>query len=120
MHSLRSYEGYLLIDHRNSPGVPDEIMVNQGLTPGSGKGLFESATFTCPYCERVIVMNPDRSRPRAFDRKTNHYICDPCDGIRSTGVEMKTMKQLTDELLNKAAKAPQSETFQSSVIVIGV
>lgn len=120
MHSLRSHEGYILIDHRNSPGVPDAIMVPQGLIPGAGKGLFESATYTCPYCERVVILNPDRSRARAYDRKTDHYICDSCDALRSTGAEMKPMKQIADELSNRAAKAQSSECFQSPVISLGV
>lgn len=120
MHSLRSHEGYILIDHRNSPGVSDAIMVPQGLSPGAGKGLFESATYTCPYCETVVIMNPDRSRPRAYDRKTDHYICDPCDALRLTGAVMKPMKQIADELTDRAAKAQASEVFQSPVISVGV
>jgi hypothetical protein len=117
MKSLQSHEGYLLIDHRDSPGVPDEIMVPQGYIPGAGRGTFESATYTCPYCEAVVVMNPDRSRPRAYCRKTDHYICDECDALRLTGVEMKTMKQIADEILNKNAReGVSSEVFQSPVI----
>ena len=118
MHSLRSHEGILTIDHRASPGLPDAVVVKQGLIPGAGRGLFESATFTCPYCEKVVVMNPDRSRPRNYDRKTNHLICDNCEAIRVSGVEMKTIKQLADELRNMAAKAGvSSEVFQSPVII---
>lgn len=116
---MRSFEGYFLMDHRNSPGVPDSVVVSQGLTPGAGQGIFESATFTCPYCERVVVMNPDRSRPRNFDKKTNHLICDGCEALRVSGVEMKTMKQLADEMLNEAAKGSvSSETFSSSIILL--
>jgi hypothetical protein len=119
MISLRSHEGEVLIDHRNSPGVPDQIMLATGYPVGAGHGKFESATFTCPYCETVVVMNPDRSRPRNYDRKTNHLICDGCEALRVSGVEMKTMKQIADELLNQAAKVPvTSEAFQSPTIII--
>ena len=110
----------MMIDHRNSPGVPDEVMVKAGYTPGAGRGLYESATYTCPYCETVVVMNPDRSRARAFDHKSGRYICDPCDALRLTGVEMKTMKQIADELLNRAAKGldeRESEVYQSPVLL---
>jgi hypothetical protein len=31
MGSLRSHEGYYMMDHRVSPGVPDELVVKQGL-----------------------------------------------------------------------------------------
>ena len=118
MSTLRSLEGYIMIDHRNSPGVPDEVMVKQGLIPGSGRGLFESATFTCPYCETVVIMNPDRSRPRGYDRKLDRYICDRCETVRVSGAPMKTMKQVADEILNTNAKAGvSSEAFQSPVII---
>lgn len=118
MNSLRSHEGYLLIDHRGSPGVPDELMVPQGYIPGAGHGKFESATFTCPYCEFVVVLNPDRSRPRNFDKKTQHLICDGCEHkIKVLGLDLKPMKQIADELRNEAAKTPQSEVFQSPVLI---
>lgn len=119
MTSLRSHEGLMTIDHRNSPGVPDEIAIATGYQAGGLKAgtLFESATFTCPYCETVVVMNPNRSRPRNYDKKTNHLICDGCEAIRVTGVEMKTMKQIADEILNKAAQITlTSEAFQSPLL----
>lgn len=106
------------MDHRASPGLPDSLVISQGLIPGAGRGLFESATFTCPYCETVVVMNPDRSRPRNYDPKTDHLICDNCEAVRASGVEMKTMKQIADELRNEATKTGvSSEVFQSPVII---
>lgn len=98
--SLRAHEGYILVDHRESPGVPDEQMLPAGFPVGSGRGLFESATFTCPYCNAVVVLNPNRSRPRNYDAATNHLICDGCQSLKDTGVALKTMQQIADELLN--------------------
>ena len=72
MSSLRRHEGYLLIDHRVSPGVPagpDPALV------GAGR-LFESATITCSHCQAVVILNPDRSRPRHYCAKCDHYVCD--------------------------------------------
>ena len=118
LKSLRSHEGYFMMDHRNSPGVPDAEVVRQGLIPGAGRGLFESATFTCPYCECVVVLNPDRSRPRNYDPATNHLICDGCEAIRKSGQPMKTMKQIADEILNQRAKqVGTTEAFQSPIII---
>ena len=80
--SLRSLEGYMLIDNTNSPGVPDAIVVAQGLPPGAGRGKFESGTFTCSHCEAVVVLNPDRTRSRGYCRKCDHYVCDGCEANR--------------------------------------
>lgn len=118
MKSLRSHEGYMLVDHRESPGVPDELMLPAGFPAGAGHGLFESATFTCPYCNAVVVMNPDRSRPRNYDPKTDHLICDGCEALCVSGVVLKTMQQLADEIMGEAAKKPStSEAFVSPIII---
>jgi hypothetical protein len=121
MSSLRSHEGYLLIDHRNSPGVPDEIMVAQGFSPGAGRqdSVFESATFTCSHCEVVVVMNPNRQRERGYCRKCDHYVCDTCEARRvASGGECKPFKVMVEEVLNLAAKKPaSSEVFQSPLLL---
>lgn len=66
MLSKRSLEGYLLIDHSSAPGAG---MVGPGRK-------FESATITCSHCQRVVILNPDRSRSRGHCRRCDHYICD--------------------------------------------
>jgi len=45
---------------------------------GVGRGTFESATYTCSHCNALVVMNPDRSRPREVCRKCMHVVCDSC------------------------------------------
>lgn len=65
MKSLRSQEGYILIDHRSSPGTPS--------VPGGA--TYESATFTCSHCHRVVIVNPLRNRPHDYCAKCNHYLC---------------------------------------------
>lgn len=81
MNSERSREGYLMIDHRASPGLPEEIARGTGLDPkycGEGK-LFEAATLTCSHCKAVVVKNPLRVRERAKCFKCGwHYVCDCC------------------------------------------
>ena len=47
--------GYLFIDHRNSPGMPDAMMVRAGYPAGSGKGLFECDTLQCAHCGGVQI-----------------------------------------------------------------
>jgi hypothetical protein len=71
-------EGYLLIDHSNSPGVPPDMVRAAGFpAPAVGPGQrYESPTFTCAHCNRPVIMNPQRSRPRGYCRKCNADVCD--------------------------------------------
>ena len=88
-----------MIDNRNSSGVPDELVVKSGLPIGAGKGLFESPTFTCNHCSRVVVMNPLRTRERGYCRGCDHYICDDCTAVRAQTMVCKTMLQAIDEAM---------------------
>lgn len=82
----RAKEGYLLIDHRNSPGIP-----------GAPK-ILETATFCCSHCSRIVLLGPTRTRPLNYCAKCDHYICDGCkflDGIKAYHVPIVA---LIDEL----------------------
>src|ERR1700675_1557700 len=121
MSSLRSTEGYIWMSHKYSPGVPDELMVKGGYPVGGAHPgtVFESATFTCADCERVVIMNPDRSRARGFCPKCNHYLCDACETVRvQQGGKCNNFKVMVDKLLNKIAAAPVSSNRFISPITI--
>ena len=78
MSSKRRHEGYLLIDHRYSPGVPfNPAMIGKpdSLIVGSGNTM-ESATTTCSHCQVVVVLNPLRTRARGYCQKCDRYVCD--------------------------------------------
>jgi hypothetical protein len=124
VHSLRSHEGELLIDHRNSPGVPEEIMVATGLPAFAGKkdSVFECATFTCADCETVVYINPKRNRPRGYCPKCDHYLCDDCEAIRfMSGGQCFNRKIMIDRILNKLASMPvASNVFQSPMCITTV
>jgi hypothetical protein len=104
MKSLRQNEGVILLDHRNSPGVPDAVMQKFDLPAGSGKGVFEAPTYTCSHCQSIVVMNPNRQRERGYCRGCDHNICDTCWGARANGAKCKTFKQVIDEILENAEK----------------
>jgi hypothetical protein len=74
-------EGYLFIDHRFSPGLPEDLARSQGFDPSQikeGKQL-EAATLTCSHCKTVVVKNPYRASERSNCPKCSfHYICDFC------------------------------------------
>ena len=78
MPSKRRHEGWLMVDHRNSPGVPfNPALVGKPpalIVPHSQ--MLESATVTCSHCNVVVVLNPQRTRERGYCPKCDHYVCD--------------------------------------------
>lgn len=83
MNSKKNHEGWLMIDHRASPGVSAEFVRGLGFDPENcgiaGEGeIFEAATITCSHCQTVLLKNPTRTRERGYCAKCDHYICDPC------------------------------------------
>lgn len=67
----KTREGWLLIDHTASPGIP-------GMAP-----RFEVATYRCSHCERQVIRNPARTRERAWCSNCDKYICDQCEAVRA-------------------------------------
>lgn len=98
MSSLRSHEGYLMIDQRNSPGMTEEQAVAAGLPPQAAKGLFESASYTCSHCNSIVVIEPKRTRERAYCRGCDQRICDGCGFIRAQDMKCRSFKALIDEM----------------------
>ena len=78
---MRQREGYLMIDHSASPGIPEDFARAVGLDPDlvrEGKVL-EAATKTCVHCKSTVVLEPRRTRERASCVKCGgKYICDDC------------------------------------------
>lgn len=73
--------GYLMVDHRASPGLPEDIARACGYDPrlsGEGK-VYEADTLTCAHCKGTVVKNIFRTRERHVCKKcSDHYICDAC------------------------------------------
>jgi hypothetical protein len=105
MHSKRSHEGYLLIDHRESPGVPDALLHALGVPMplGAGQGLFEAPTITCSHCQTVLILNPLRTRERAYCAKCDHYICDGCGAALAQSGVCTPFRQVIETVQNQAA-----------------
>lgn len=68
MKTKRRAEGWLLIDHRATQFLGGEV-------PKTG-AFFESPTITCAHCGTIVILNPDRSRPRGHCRRCDAYVCD--------------------------------------------
>jgi predicted RNA-binding Zn-ribbon protein involved in translation (DUF1610 family) len=80
------HEGYIMVDHRASPGVSDEQARAWGRPAGAlGEGkLFETATMHCSHCGAVVIMNPGRTRDREWCTICDKYVCDQC-GLERKG-----------------------------------
>lgn len=106
MSSLKRHEGYLIIDNRFSPGVSEDLVRGSGKNaPVVGEGrVFECDTITCSHCHTIVMLNPDRSRPRNYCRKCDHYICDN----PGCNVGCTPLNQVLDELQEQQALQAQS------------
>ena len=109
-------EGYLMVDHRASPGIPEDIARASGFDPkfcGEGK-MFEAASLTCSHCKGVVVKNPLRTRERHFCVKCGgHYICDGCAfaAAQPDYVHAPFDKVIDDTLRQAALGTPPSLIF---------
>lgn len=112
MASLRRHEGYLLVDHRNSPGLTEEQTHAAGLPPGAGQGLFEAPTYTCSHCQAIVVLNPDRKRERAYCVKCDRNICDACGALYGMTRECRNIQKVLDDVQEAAER-------QSSQLLLG-
>lgn len=116
MPSKQRFEGYLLIDHRNSPGLPEELDAALGRPIGSGQGTFECPTITCGHCQVIVVVNPLRNRTRGYCPKCDTYVCDACEAIRAMKFECRTMKKVVDD----AREAAYHGTLEVPPLLAGV
>jgi hypothetical protein len=86
VHSRRSHEGYLLNDQR-----------------ASGGGVVEVPTLTCSHCHKQMIVNPLRTRERAYCPKCDHSICDGCGLARKlNGGDCVPMNAVIERLQTQA------------------
>ena len=83
MKTKRSHEGYLLNDNR-----------------ASGGGVSELPTITCCHCQRIVVLNPLRTRERGYCRKCDHYVCDD----PACNLDCRPFKAMIDDLQDEVVK----------------
>lgn len=76
---LGGHQGWLIIDHSDSPGIPESMAAQveaQGGIAVPGDTTVEVDTWTCAHCNAVVLKNPDRTRPREVCRKCMKVVCD--------------------------------------------
>lgn len=108
--SKRAQEGYLLIDNRDSPGISPAQAHAAGYPDGAHQGLFEAPTITCSHCHRIVILNPLRTRDRAWCAKCDHYLCDTCGGVYAqTAGECQPLTKIMDQAQNEAARSQEPD-----------
>jgi hypothetical protein len=113
MKSERSKEGWLMLDHRFSPGLPEGLVHASypDLPVNAGKGLFEAPTKSCYHCQAMVVLNPKRQRERAKCPSCRQYICDNCGAAMLHGAACRPFEQWADETLEANVLAEQNGTI---------
>lgn len=104
--SKKSLEGEILIDHRASPGLDAEMALEMGVDPAVvAKGqLFEAPTITCAHCQAMVIVNPNRSRERAWCSKCDKYICDECQIRMHLTLRCDSRERKLDNLKEEVAQ----------------
>lgn len=77
------------------------LMIDNRMTGG---GLIEADTYTCSHCQRVVVVNPQRTRERGFCRKCDHTICDECVATMHLTLTCVPIAKVFDELQEGALR----------------
>lgn len=74
-------KGHLIVDHRASPGIPEDLARRWGYDPktvAEGK-VYEADTMNCAHCNAPKRLTPGRPEELEFCILCNgDYICDPC------------------------------------------
>lgn len=78
MPSLKRFEGYLLTDHSQGPGLQFYSPTAAGLLQYPQETKVEQATLWCCHCSACFLPNPDRDRQREYCRTCDNYLCDCC------------------------------------------
>jgi hypothetical protein len=118
VRTKRSHEGYLLVDNSAGPGVDAGTLAElerragkRATVAGVSEGrTFEAGILTCAHkhCgQSQMIVNPLRTRDRAYCRKCDHYICDTCDLVRKLGDD-SCSHGFIERKREQAAKAQQS------------
>jgi hypothetical protein len=106
IRTKRANEAYVLIDHRNSPGISQEFAhANRLPGPAVGGGkVFESAIAVCHSCGGDIILNPNRTREREWCMEHDAYLCDRCALRRKLTGECISLRKKLSDLYNRLVR----------------
>jgi hypothetical protein len=107
--SLGRDGGYLLVDHTNSPGIPDDLArkwAAQGVVVKPGSTKLEAASYTCAHCQFIVIKNKNRTRPREVCRKCMAVVCDRASCV----LECQPFEMLVEKVASGKALAVDPTT----------
>ena len=110
-------QGYLLVDHRASPGLTEKEALAAGYDPklsGEGK-VYEADTMTCAHCKAVVVKNPFRTRDRPHCYQCDHYICDICAVKAKTQDQHMPFSKFIDQTLSQVINGSSPTLLSNSL-----
>ena len=119
----RAREGYLCIDHTNSPGIPAGFFEKCGLKIdpaiealfGEGRTA-EFATLSCSHCDRQIIRNPGRERERGKCFQCFHYLCDACAAEYKVSGCCKSLAKQLDQLARAIRRQESTRLLMSALV----
>lgn len=112
-----NHENYLFIDA--GAGIPAEMLVAVGLDPRLGRGQHELKTFTCNHCATQLIVNPWRTRERAWCKSCDHYVCDRCKEAQvAAGGACRPFRALADEVAEAFDKGKDLSTVDVPLILL--
>jgi hypothetical protein len=119
MRSRSEQAGYLVIDHRESPGLSpaDVAHVPGAVAVGEGQ-QFERDVKQCSHCQRAVVLNPGRVRARAVCLKCDAFICDSCEDLRVATNECVPFKAVLDRAQTISEKFAGQPDHPDAAIVL--
>lgn len=108
-------EGYIMVDHRASPGLTEDQARRAGYDPkhaGEGK-MLEEAVLACCHCPQKWLKNHERTRPRERCPKcSNHYVCDVCAvEMRKPDYVHRPFVKLIDDVLEIASRQESGNLY---------
>lgn len=120
--SKRSFEGYLEIDNRNSPGISPELAAKnhsgvKAVLPQEANKILQQITKKCSHCPAIVVLNPKRTRARGYCPKCDGFVCDTCETNRVLTGVCRPWKQQVDEYIDAAAKGKAVNVTPRGIIL---
>jgi hypothetical protein len=112
-----------MIDNRAGPGISQEHARRIGLegVPMGENTYNHVPTLGCNHCGGVEVVNPNRTRERAYCRACDHRICDVCDKVRrEPGYQHRTIGDLKAAVASGKYVLSPGPISRATLIPIGV
>ncbi len=108
-------EGYLLVDHSASPGLPEWAARQSGFDPGLTKEgrKFEAPTLTCSHCKSAVVKSAARRERASCAKCGGKYICDYCDWrSRQFGYDHMPYEKFSDVTRELAVRGMEVKSYE--------